>query len=434
VRKSSFIGLHAALAAALAADLPAARGETLEDAWNAAIAADARLAATVARTAGRDAALAAARAERLPSISAVANTSHWRDTPAFDFTGVGLPVQPLFGGDTLNVASAQVSLPLYTGGTLTSNVTAAAAERDTQARLMDAARQDLKMAVARAYVAVLRAGSALDVARSNAASLAAHVRDVEDMRRTGQVPANDYLAASVSLADAQQRELQTQGTLEVARAAYNRQLGRPLTATVDVEPLLDPLAISTTAAPLPDLVAAALASRPELSALDAAVDAFAARATAARGTRRPQLALNGGYAYLENQFMNREDFWFISLDVRISVFDGGRSRHTSAAFERQSDAAADDKRDHAAEIALEVHRAWAELSTANARVAVAAGAVEQADENLRVVRDRYRNGEGTNTEVLDAEALRAESASNYDAARYDARLAELTLARAVGAL
>ena len=49
-------------------------------------------------------------------------------------------------------------------------------------------------------------------------------------------------------------------------------------------------------------------------------------------------------------------------------------------------------------------------------------------------RDRYRNGEGTNTEVLDAEALRALTASNFDSARYDLRLAELALARAVGAL
>jgi outer membrane protein TolC len=60
--------------------------------------------------------------------------------------------------------------------------------------------------------------------------------------------------------------------------------------------------------------------------------------------------------------------------------------------------------------------------------------VQQAEENLRVVRDRYRNGEGTNTEVLDAETLRAQSANNLDGARYDLRLAEITLARAVGAL
>jgi outer membrane protein TolC len=132
--------------------------------------------------------------------------------------------------------------------------------------------------------------------------------------------------------------------------------------------------------------------------------------------------------------LSREHFWFVSLGVRVNVFDSGRSRHASTALERQSTAVADDRRDRAAEIELEVHKAWQDLATARARVDVVASAVQQAEENLRVVRDRYRNGEGTNTEVLDAEALRALSASNFDTARYDVRLAELRLTRAVGAL
>jgi outer membrane protein TolC len=433
--KSSPLALHVALAVTLAAAWPAARAETLQDAWNAALAADARLAATAARTNAGDAALAAARAERLPTVSAAATTSHWGNTPAFDFAGMGLPVvQPLFGGHGLNVAATQVSLPLYTGGTLAGNVAAAAAERDSLARSAEGVRQDLKLAVAEAYIGVLRATSALDVARSNAASLAEHAADVEDMRRTGAVPANDQLAASVSFAEARQRELQALSTLEIARARYNRALGRPLDTPVVVEPLLEPLGGATIAAPLAELVAAARAARPELAALEAAADALAARATVARGTHRPQLALNGGYAYLENRFLNREDFWFVSLGVRINVFVGGRGRHASAALEQQSAAVADERRDRAADIALEVHRASADLSTARARVEVAVSAVQQAEENLRVVRDRYRNGEGTNTEVLDAEALRAQSANSHDTARYDVRLAELTLARAIGAL
>jgi outer membrane protein TolC len=407
----------------------------LDEAWDAALAADARFAAATSRSQANEAALAAARAERLPSVTATVATSVWRDTPVFDFSGIGFPVgQPLFAGDTLNVASAQVSLPLYRGGALTANVVAAEADRDGQRLSTEAVRQDLKLAVASAYIGVLRAASALEIARSNAASLAAHERDVEDMRSTGQVPTNDYLAAAVSLADARQRELQAQSALEIARASYNRRVGRPFDTPVDLEPLTAPLGGPAIAAPLARLVAAARAARPELAGLDATADALAARAAAARASRRPQLALNGGYAYLENTFLNREDFWFVALGVRVNVFDSGRTRHASATLERQSVAASDDRRDRESEIELEVHRASADLSTARARLEVAAGAIQQAEENLRVVRDRYRNGEGTNTEVLDAEALRAQSAGNLDTARYDLRLAELALARAIGAL
>jgi len=201
-----------------------------------------------------------------------------------------------------------------------------------------------------------------------------------------------------------------------------------------VEPLAAPLGGEAIAAPLVELVAAAQAARSELAELDATAEALVARADAARTARLPRLALTGGYAYLENEILNRDDFWFVGLGVRFNVFDSGRSRHARAALERQAAAVASDKRDRASEIELEVHRAWAALSSADARLGVAAGAVQQAEENVRVVRDRYRNGEGTNTEVLDAETLRAQSASNFDTARYDLRLAELALARAVGAL
>jgi outer membrane protein TolC len=438
-RSTSQIGVRGTLRVvvhvALAISAQAASAETLEEAWQAALAVDGRLAAAEARYTASDSALAAARAERMPSVTLTTATSRWRDTPAFDFGAAGLPgALPLFGGETLNMATAAVSVPLYTGGALAAGETAAAAASDGLSRRTDGVRQDLLLGVAAAYVGVLRAQSALDVARSTSASLAAHANDVEDMRSTGLVPANDYLAAEVSLADARQRELAAQNALDVARALYNRRLGRPLDSAVTVEPLAAPLGGAAISAPLAELVAAARAERSDLQELAAASAALVARAAAARGARRPQLALTGGYAYLENEFLNREAYWFVSLGVRVNVLDSGRSRHASAALDREADAVANERRDRVAEIELEVHRAWADLANARRRTEVAAGAVEQAEENLRVVRDRYRNGEGTNTEVLDAEALRVQSASNSDSAGYDVRLAELALARAIGAL
>ena len=65
---------------------------------------------------------------------------------------------------------------------------------------------------------------------------------------------------------------------------------------------------------------------------------------------------------------------------------------------------------------------------------VAESAVEQANENLRVVRNRYQAGASTNSEVLDAEALREQALSNRDNARFEVELAKLRLARAIGAL
>ena len=61
-------------------------------------------------------------------------------------------------------------------------------------------------------------------------------------------------------------------------------------------------------------------------------------------------------------------------------------------------------------------------------------AIDQAEENVRVVQDQYEKGQGTNTEVLDAETLRTLSHSNCFNAVYDAVLAVFRLRRAVGTL
>jgi outer membrane protein TolC len=115
-------------------------------------------------------------------------------------------------------------------------------------------------------------------------------------------------------------------------------------------------------------------------------------------------------------------------------FDAGRARHAASALQQRSVAAARE-RDHARSlIELDVRRAWLDAGAARTRVEVTEDAVVQAEENLRVVRDRYRSGEGTNTEVLDAEALRAQSVGNFDNARYDAAVAQFRLSRALAEL
>jgi outer membrane protein TolC len=419
--------------AVLGADIAAA--ETLDDAWSAAVAADQRLAAAQARIAAAEADVAVARAGRYPTLSASSTTSRWRDTPAFDFGGAGLPVTlPLFGGQTMTMADARVSAPVFSGGALGASIAAAEATRTEREQTGEALRADVKLAVANAYVDVLRATSALATAESTTASLRAHVRDVDDRRRNGEVADNDYLAAAVSLAAAEQRELEAKSTLAVANAVYNRRLGRPLDAPVAIESLTTAPSGATTADPLDTLVAMALDGRAELAGLAAAASSWAARADAAAAARRPQLAVSGGYNYLENTVLRERDYWSIGLGVRWTPFDGGKTRHTAAALELQSAATAAERNDLALAIELDVRRAWHARDTARARLAVAEGVVAQADENLRVVRDRYRNGEGTNTEVLDAEALRTLSLGNRDTAHYDATLADIQLAHAIGGL
>ena len=124
----------------------------------------------------------------------------------------------------------------------------------------------------------------------------------------------------------------------------------------------------------------------------------------------------------------------VGVGVRWNLFDGGLSREKANALSHRSQALVQQRNDVRSMIELQVRQAWLRLNETRQRKQLTERAVEQAEENLRVVRDRYRNGEGTNTEVLDAEMLRSMSRSNFDNADFDAKLALYELARGVGRL
>ena len=99
----------------------------------------------------------------------------------------------------------------------------------------------------------------------------------------------------------------------------------------------------------------------------------------------------------------------------------------------RSEAALQERRDDfATVIELQVRQAWLDIQETRKRVEVTESAIAQAEENLRVNRDRYANGLATNTEVLTAQTLRLVSQNNHVNALYDAVLAELRLKRAAG--
>ena len=110
------------------------------------------------------------------------------------------------------------------------------------------------------------------------------------------------------------------------------------------------------------------------------------------------------------------------------------ARHKARALENEARASADARQDAESAIRLQVRQSWLDIQETRQRMTVAGQALEQAQENLRVARDRYTSGMGTNTEVLDAEALRHKSETNHIDAIYDNALAQLQLRRAVGIL
>jgi len=270
----------------------------------------------------------------------------------------------------------------------------------------------------------------VQVAEANVASLQSHVQVVSRLLQQGMAARNDLLSAEVALADAQQRALQAANGDDIAGAAYNRLLQRPLTSQVDVEEL----EVFPPEESLETLTARALDLRPELSRLTAQAQALQCQAESTRAGNRPQLGILGGYTYVENEHMAPEGYGSVSFSVEWTPYDGGINRSRSNAMEQKANAVSRLRSNASTMIQLEVRKAWLDEQEARHRIEVTSKAIRQSEENLRVTRSRYEQGEGTNTEVLDAETLRTLTYTNYHNAVYDAILANYKLQRAVGAL
>jgi outer membrane protein TolC len=407
-----------------------AHAETLSQAWEVALEKNHGLKAAQEVVEATKEQLRAAKAVRLPGMSLQSGYTARDNEPqllaSLGGSAIALPVE----NKNSLAYRAVVSVPLYTSGRISSGIEAStsvakAAEADT-----DSVRQSLKMSVADAYVSVLRAMRGLEVAKSHVASLEAHERDALSLYGQGIVAKNDVLSSQVSLADAKQQQIQAQNRLDLARAALNRLLQRPLDQEVKVEEF----SLEDFDEDLTILVRKALEKRSELDSLSKSRQALRHQATLSRAEDMPQIALEGGYGYQQNDYLVDESQWFVTLGLEWKLFDGGVSTHKANALSRQANALQEQQNDFASIISLQVRKAWLDILETQKRVQVTQNAISQAEENYKVNRNLYRSGLNTYTEVLNAEVLRVKSQYNYANAHYDNLLAVLSLKRAVGEL
>ncbi len=411
------------------------RSETLQDAWRMAIERDNALAAARSDVDGARAGEQAARGARWPTVDANAGYTRLNNSPALDVATPGFTFRsgPIFKDDQFVSGNVQMKLPLYAGGQISAGIDAAHQAYVGAAEIQQATTGALKLEVAEAYVGILRAGRAVQVAEASVTSLEAHASDVQHMVERELVPRSDLLAARVALANSEQVRVRAANAVDIARAVYNRHLGEPLDRAPDLDdrvPGDGALASQSVEA----LIKQAMDTRSELKGLAARVGSLESQSKAESGKLLPQLALTGGYTHFDNQILDRQNVSMVGVGVTWNLFDGGQARNRAAALRSASRSAGKRLEDLRSNIELEVRRSWLDVMEAQARVKASTEAVAQSEENLRITRELYGAGLGTNTQVLDAVTLQTNAATNRDNAVLDESLARLRLEYAVGVL
>ena len=120
------------------------------------------------------------------------------------------------------------------------------------------------------------------------------------------------------------------------------------------------------------------------------------------------------------------------LHLEAPLYAGGRHRGDLRAADADIEAAVADAQAILDAISLQVNLAYRGVVAARERIDLARTAVVQAEENLRLVRVRYRNGTATPTDVVDSEAALTRSQQRFYSTTYTYLAALARLDYAVG--
>ncbi len=425
------------LAAAPAAAAPPAsppQPVTLAAALARAEADSNTIAEARARLAARQADLAGAKAARLPTLSTGYSYARLGEEPYRVFAGQQVVVgdQDNFHGDLT------VSQPLFTGFALSTRKEMAAIGVDIEAMELERARLEVAQEVKNAYYRVLLAGRVLTVANEEVSQLTAHADNARHFLDQGMIPENDLLKAQVALAEARQQAQRAMASRGKAVAAFNLLLSLPLTqATAVADEPGDEHAAAPALAPL---ITEALATRPEVRAMQLMVAKAGQATRLAASAFYPQVDLVGRLQrdtengdLTTNDYANR-DTSSVMVEARWQLFDWGKRR--AEVSSRRSEQHALAARLHQLEdtVRLEVQNALLDRQVAAANITTAQAALAQARENFRLTTLQYRESLASSTDVIDARTFVTRAETDYYSARYGLRLADAALERAVGRL
>jgi outer membrane protein TolC len=306
-----------------------------------------------------------------------------------------------------------VEQTLFDGGRTLAAVQSAALQHDIASLTADETTSSVAVRTTEAYGRLLIARVAVRAADAAVAAAQEDLTRATLRRDAGSLNDADLLAASVRLAEARERRIQSAGDEAIARATLNQLMGSPLDRQYDLQEPAPP-----TAAATPNdeaLFLEAESSRPDLKRAAAAEQLAGTGLRQSRASWYPQVVAQAGVEASGTELTERAGAWLFGGELRWSWSPGGAER--------------EDTRTSAQ---VEILTARQRLETALQRQTVAQESVLQSRESQRIVRDRFDAGVASTADVLHVAAAVLDADVRRISAIVDAMVSRAALDRAVG--
>ena len=242
---------------------------------------------------------------------------------------------------------------------------------------------------------------------------------------------SDSLRTRLELANARQSLLQAQNQLRAARFALGRQVGVDGPVVPALPDNLDPAPLAIGEA---EIVALAESVSPAVRAAQASADIARASLSNARSSYLPNLSVSSGYnwANQDRSFNGGNTSWNFRVSGSYQLFDGFQREQTVNQASESRRVARLTEEDARRGVRQDVDAALRTLETQEQAIAIAGEAVLVAEEDLRLIRERYDVQMANILDVITSQVALDEAEANLVSARYDYVVAKAELESIVG--
>jgi len=263
------------------------------------------------------------------------------------------------------------------------------------------------------FYSLLKAGEIYGV-REEAERLAEeNLRDVRIKKEQGLRSLSDVLRWEVQLASEKAERVTAENNLRLARYRLEELVGLELRGSFTAEAIPEASVLSMEESFQHHFLQEDAAGTPFQETHPAAAAAVAATRMAgksidlAKSRFKPSVNFTADYGWRENDTFSLDDYstWFVALQVEFPLFNSfgdyynlQRARKDRRRAEREEDHTRRALTTGRAETLLAVRAALA-------RMEITGTAVRQAEENFRIMKDKYEVGLATNIELIDAQVV-----------------------------
>lgn len=411
-------------------------GMTLDRCIRTALEASPDLQGAEARVEAARAAVGEARSAYYPQLTLGATWTRTDNPPQAFFMQLNQRTASLDRNfnqpaDTENIrGSVGAQWRVFDGGRREADGRVARLTGDAAARMSEAARNELIFQVTRAYYGVLQSSAFLDVEKAAVASIEESLKMARERVKAGNALRTDVLNLEVQLAQAREDLIRATHGRKLAVAALNTAVGREITDEAAVEAAVAP----NWPLQRPPACERRVEQRPEFAGAQLQERAAAALVQRARRENYPVVNAFGSADWDSGSFDNFEQSYIVGAAAELNVFDGARARSALAGARAMLRSAQAMKDKVYNQLKLDLKQATLSEEESWERLGVAEKSVRNAEEVLRITRERYQQGAAEITELLTAQVGCTGTRTRLTAAYYDWKVALSDMDRACGKL